>query len=197
MQQPAAPFTWTSPRERAAAFVAEDLLTDEEIAAKLSIHRVTLARWKAHPEFQARVDVMVADLARRAQRYAIARVERRVQAQNERWEKMRQVIADRATDADMRDVAGGPTGLLVRTYKTVGRGEDFQVLPEFAVDAGLLREMRELELQVARELGQLVERQAIEHSGELRRGHEVDDDSAEYVAELIARGLNGTAASSH
>jgi hypothetical protein len=58
----------------------------------------------------------------------------------------------------MQDVPGGRTGLLVRTIKSIGSGEKATTVEEFAVDTGLLREIRELELQVSKELGQFVEK---------------------------------------
>ena len=61
--------------------------------------------------------------------------------------------------------AGHETGLLVRTYKLLGRGEDAQLVEEYKVDDGLLRELRELEKHSATELGQWMEKQ--EHSGQV------------------------------
>jgi hypothetical protein len=63
----------------------------------------------------------------------------------------------------MKHVPGGHTGLLVRTVKSVRDGSDTTIVEEFAVDTGLLREMRELELQVSKELGQFIEKH--EHGG--------------------------------
>jgi len=89
----------------------------------------------------------------------IACLEQRVAAQQDRWERLRQVIAARAADPTLR-APGAETGLLVRTYKALGRGEDFQVVEEYTVDTGLLGELRQLEQLTARELGQWVEKVA-------------------------------------
>ena len=48
-------WTWTPARYRAAQELADDRLSDEQIAARAGVHRATLHRWKQHPEFAARV----------------------------------------------------------------------------------------------------------------------------------------------
>ena len=45
--------------EKAALLVAEDLLTDHEIASECGISNRTLYRWKKREEFIARVNTMV------------------------------------------------------------------------------------------------------------------------------------------
>lgn len=44
---------FTRQQQRAAALLADDELTDQQIAAALGVHRATLARWKRQPDFQA------------------------------------------------------------------------------------------------------------------------------------------------
>lgn len=83
----------------------------------------------------------------------------RVQALQDRWDLMRQVIRERAEyytrtdDAYDGAVAGGTTGLLVKDYK--GRNAD---QPIYKVDTGLLEELRAHEKQAAEELGQWTEK---------------------------------------
>jgi hypothetical protein len=48
------PWFWNNKRAEAAVLLAEDKLTDNEIAAKLDISRQSLARWKKIPEFEER-----------------------------------------------------------------------------------------------------------------------------------------------
>jgi hypothetical protein len=69
---------------------------------------------------------------------------------DDRLQRLHRVIRERAADPEMQDVPGGPTGLIVRTTKMVGKKE----VKEYALDAALLREIRELEAQAARECGQ-------------------------------------------
>lgn len=64
----------------------------------------------------------------------------------------------------MKDVPGGNTGLLVRTTKGIGSGDTFQIVDEYAVDTGLLRELREHEKQAAQELGQWIDKSEVEQT---------------------------------
>lgn len=73
---------WTEGRERAAALVAEDAVSDEQIAADLGVTRRTLTTWKQHPEFAARVDEHLAAFRRRVLRKGFALRERRIDALN-------------------------------------------------------------------------------------------------------------------
>jgi Terminase small subunit len=73
----------------------------------------------------------------------------RVQALQNRWDKMRRVIDERATSPDFAEVPGGTTGLLCKDYK--GKAADTVV---YKVDTGLLAELRAHEKQAAEELEQ-------------------------------------------
>jgi hypothetical protein len=122
----------------------------------------SLKSWSAAFGWQARLSE-VADEERQAiVAQGIAARQNRVDAYGDRWALMRQVITERAGDRDLAEVPGGRTGLLVKNFKTAGG----VIVEEFAVDTGLLREMREIEKQAAQDLGQWVERQ--EASGETR-----------------------------
>jgi hypothetical protein len=163
MTQNDASFPWTGRKAEAAALAAADDLTNEEQAARLGVARKTLDRWKAHPEFKARVAGLVAALEAAAADRGIARRLRRVQALQERWEKMQAVIAERAADPDLADAPGGRTGLVVRQEKVIGGGDNAERVTEYAVDVGLLKELRAHEQQAAQELGQWAEKR--EHTG--------------------------------
>jgi predicted DNA-binding protein (UPF0251 family) len=155
MRQNAAQFKWTASRVEAAQLIAEDRLNDDGIAAKVGVHRATLVRWKAEPVFSARVAEIVASLEKAILQQGIARKARRVQAQNDRWKRMQQVIDERASAPEMQTVAGGKAGLMVRILKSIGAGLAAHEVEEFAVDTALLKELRELEKLAALELGQL------------------------------------------
>jgi HAMP domain-containing protein len=73
----------------------------------------------------------------------------RVTALQSRWNRMRQVIDERAASPEFGDVPGGSTGLLCKTY--VGKDAD---QPVYKLDTGLLAELRAHEQQAAQELGQ-------------------------------------------
>lgn len=158
------PFRWNEPRERAATLVAEDKLSDLEIATELDVSRRTLANWKLHPDFQARVDEHVAAFRAAVRRRGIAIVENRVDAQQDRWRRMKRLIEARA--AEHVDAPGGDTGLLVRQEKQLGVGLLAERVTEYAFDAALAREMRELEQQAAKELGQWTEKRDIVSDGQ-------------------------------
>ncbi|MDE2102873.1 MAG: helix-turn-helix domain-containing protein [Patescibacteria group bacterium] len=170
-------FRWSKRSEEAALLVAADELSDTAIAARCGVSQMTLERWKRRTEFRTRVEEHVA--AWRAEVFArgIADRARRVDALNERWDQMKQVIGERGADPEMAAVPGGTTGLLVKTLKIIGVGKDAQAVEEYTVDTGLLKELREHEKQAAQELGQWTEKR--EHSGELlvRRYEGVDVDA--------------------
>lgn len=160
MSENVSKFNWSKARLEAAQLLAADQLTDREIAAKVGISDRQLWRWKKVPEFQAKVKEIVAATERGILSRGIAARVRRVQALNDRWDRMRQVIAERGADPGMQTVAGGKTGLLVHQVKGVGKGEDFQLIDLYLVDTGLLKELREHEKQAAQELGQWVQKVA-------------------------------------
>lgn len=149
-------FHWTGRREEAALLVAEDNLSDERIAERLSITRQGLVKWKRHPAFQERVKAVRDEIRAAVVARGIADKQNRVDALNERWARMHDVIESRASAGG--DAPGASTGLLYKTIKVVGSGKDQYEVEEWAVDTGLLREMREHEKQAAQELGQWTEK---------------------------------------
>lgn len=151
-------FTWSKRRERAALLVAKDEETDEQIAAALKITRRTLAYWKRNPAFAARVQEHRDRWRRELAAKGLVEKRNRVDALNERWEKMRQIIAERAEDEDVANVAGGKTGLIIHRMRVIGTGKNAQLVDEYEVDTGLLKELRAHEEQAAKELGQWVEK---------------------------------------
>ena len=189
MSAKTATFRWTERSEQAARDVAQDLLTDTQIAANAGITQRQLERWKSSAEFAARVEAHVATYRRIVRSRGIAIVENRVDALSDRWRRLQRVIDARAQEM-AGECAGGETGLLVRQVKFVKvlelpKGtarrlsageideadlEDGDFVPtkqsrpvlEYAVDTGLLAEVRHHEEQAAKELGQWVERTEVE-----------------------------------
>lgn len=172
---------WNARKEQAAGLVAADDLTNAEIAEKVDITPRALAKWKAAPEFQARVASIVAEFRSRVRVRGIAIVENRVAALDDRWKLMKAVIEERSQDPSVANAAGGGTGLIVKTIKGIGKGDDFQLVECYGVDTGLLSEMRAHELQAAKELGQYAEKQDVT----------VRDDS---IYDTLKRKLAGLAA---
>jgi hypothetical protein len=89
---------------------------------------------------------------------SIAVKEARIRAVNDRWLKMQQVIEERAKDPGLQLVAGGKTGLLAHDQKSIGGGPLAEKIDVYEVDTGLLKELREHEVQAAKELGQWIEK---------------------------------------
>lgn len=154
-------FRWTRKSEKAALLVAEDHEPDRKIAELCGIAERTLERWKLDPGFRARVADHVAAFRLAIRSKGIAVLEHRVDALNDRWEALRQIARERAGSAEMEHVPGGTTGFVVRTVKSLGAGENFERVELFAVDTGLLRELREHEKQAAQELGQWREKREL------------------------------------
>lgn len=165
----------TGRQESAAVLLAEDHLTDEEIAQKIGITRRTLAKWKVLPVFSARVHEIGADLASRARNRGIARRERRLATLQALHNRLLKVIEERAADPELAKIPGGKTGLIVR--KPIASGGEL-VGFEYAVDTGTLKELRAISEQAAKELGQLIDR----HEHRLIR--RIEDLSDEELAAL-------------
>jgi hypothetical protein len=151
-----------SKREEAAALlVAQDALPDVAIAARCKIGKATLERWKQRPAFQARVAEHRALWREQLRAQGLLEQQNRLAALNDRWTRLQQVITERAASPEMQSVPGGTTGLLVRQVKSIGFGENNQLVEEFAVDTPLLKELREHEKQAAQELGEWTEKREL------------------------------------
>lgn len=174
---------WTRKRAKAALAVAEDTLTDAQIAANAGVSKQTLETWKKIPEFRARVEEHVRSFEEAIKAEGIANRQNRVAALNDRWDRMRQVIDARAV-AHKGEAPGAGTGLLVKQYKQIGSGEFAEKVIEWKVDDGLLSELRAHEQQAAKELGQWTEKQDVTSSGKaisftLRIDRGDDDDQGD------------------
>jgi hypothetical protein len=171
-------------QEEAAVLVAEDELTNDEIAAKVKITDRTLTTWKHLPAFMLRVDETVTEMAKAAQRYAIARVEKRMARRDRDWRKLQQVIEERAREAvaqqsvnqvliekaraqgtdeaqiewmfrDQPHVAAGmETGHVVR----IETPSKFGTVVEYKFDQSITAELRALEDAATKDAGQFVQR---------------------------------------
>lgn len=139
-----------------------------------TVHLRTLKAWSVAHCWQRRLEE-IAEAERQAiVARGIAEKQNRVDALGERWQLMRQVVQARAKEM-ASEVAGGTTGLLVRQAKLVKvygtlsePATDSQeelvsirrevLVYDYAVDTGLLKELREHEKQAAIELGQWTEK---------------------------------------
>jgi hypothetical protein len=182
------PFRWTEPRRAAALDVAMDELSDAAIAERAGVSRRSLTTWKQHPEFAAQVAHHIEDLNRAMTRLAIAKKHKRVAVLNDLHEKALEVIrlrAEQFTDADTpadaaRRVFGNGTvpeaitGLVVKDETITNSGI---VSTKWSVDVALMKEIRSLEEQAAKELGQWVDRSEVESTTTVVRIVGVDTDA--------------------
>jgi hypothetical protein len=110
------------------------------------------ARLLAKAEVRARVEELSAEIAAGTIQLAISDRSARVQALQDRWNRLRAVIAARAADPSLALVPGGGTGLIVRSaVRITGSGELHTI---YKVDTGLVKAMNDVERQAAQELGQ-------------------------------------------
>lgn len=156
------PLRWTQQRSKAALLVAEDELSDEEIAKEIGVTRQALAGWKRHPEFAAMVGDHVGQFQAVMLRLRIAKKRERVKVLDELHTKLLTVVEERAREY-AGVAAGGATGIVVRQVKQLGSGPFAQIVEEFAVDTGTIRQIMALEEQAAKELGQWVDKSQIEN----------------------------------
>lgn len=151
-----------SKHEEAAQLVSEDRLTDLQIAEKVGISRQQLTRWKRGKAFAARVEGLTAIWTERALKYGLARREKRVAVLCAMHDKLLTIIDERGQDAALQGVPGGKTGLVCKTLKGIGKGDDFQVVEVFETDTAILKELRGLQEQISKELGQHVDRSQVD-----------------------------------
>lgn len=172
MQPDATEFAFTGRRLRAVGLVAQDIRSDAAIAADLGINKVTLERWKQHPDFRARVEAERAAIAEAVRAEGIANKQNRIDAMNDRWGRMLALIEARAIAYAAGP--GGHTGLVVGQLKTVrhvdttdddGERVWTQETWEYTFDAALMKEFREIEKEAAVELGQIVAKSEVSGPG--------------------------------
>lgn len=173
-------------QEKAAAMVAADDITDQEIADKVGIGKATLERWKGLLEFKTRVTEIVDKTRQAIVTQGIADKVNRVRALNDRWERMQRLVEARAIEH--ANAPGGNTGLLVKTFKVVGTGPVAYEVEEYAADTALLRELRAHEEQAAKELGQWVEKKDVSGKLEIVDAKQALISKLDSVSQRIATG---------
>jgi hypothetical protein len=138
--------------------VASGEMTKKRICEKHGLSAKELAKQMQRPEFTKFVDLFRRYFASQAVKRGIGDMQTRLLAQNKRWERLHELIESREAYFENRgDVPGGSTGLIVEYEK--------KDCTEYSFDAALLKEIRELELLAAKELGQHVERVRVNDDG--------------------------------
>lgn len=164
-------------KHRAAILLAEDEMTDREIAAALNISRTTLHEWKQEPEFQQVMGDYAGQIVAEALKLPIARKHVRVKELNDLNERYHRIIDERARrhaaaledspEAAARAIFGdvtpaeAATGMLVAQPKIAANGK---TVTEWAFDKALDSAIKETHKQAATELGQWQERTAVEQT---------------------------------
>jgi hypothetical protein len=145
----------------AVQLIAADEITDAEIAERVGVNPATLWRWKKRDDFRDALKAYITECEESFVNVGIGQKNRRLAMLGDQFLRMRTVMLERAADPKMADIPGGKTGLLCRTVKGVGRGDDFELIDLYEVDTALLKEMRETMKQAAQESGQWVEKTAL------------------------------------
>jgi hypothetical protein len=146
-------------RELAAQLLSEDRLPDVQIVEKAGVSLRTLNRWKLDEAFAARVEELTSIWAERALKCGFARRERRIQALSDKIDRLETIIQCRGTDPELAGLwnGAGATGLVVKTLKGIGKDENYREVEVREVDTGIVREIRCLHEQIAKEAGQYVQ----------------------------------------
>ncbi len=182
MQRNATGFEWTSKREQAAIWVAEDKKSDDDISSDLGINRATLHRWKQEPVFLDRVQSIREEFRQAVLTQSIADRVNRIRRLDDDWLDLQLVKQKRAASAKRRaeakrteerkpddaleiyeDYPGMMTGQIVRVETPVKNG----IKVEYQIDTSRLAELRNIEKQAAIELGQWTEKQEQTVNGSL------------------------------
>lgn len=154
-----------SPREQAAFLLAMDELTWEQIAEKAGCSKSSIRRWKMDRDFMFLVDEHRRAIRGQIRSHGIAIRENRIAALQRRWDKANRIIEARAADPEMQEVPGGDTGLVVCEPRTIGAGVNAERVDVFKVDVALMSELRAIEEQAAKELGQWEEKKSLQVTG--------------------------------
>lgn len=144
----------SSKQLRAAALVAADELSDEQIAETVGVGRTTLHRWKSSELFEQAVLKAIERMDQAALRFAVARRDKRLHVLDDLLSKALAVLDARATAyGDDTTVPGGSTGLVLKDVKGVGSGAAAIVVDTHGVDTSLISEIRGILDDAAKEVG--------------------------------------------
>lgn len=149
---------WTSARTRAAQLVAEDKLSDEQIASQVGITRRALAKWKNIPEFEERRKAIVEELRQAINRKGIFDKVKRMESINRDFDATETILEERGADDDMQDVPGGKTGFIVHNIKVVGGGPHAEKVDTYEYDSALERQREALRKEARQETGEDVQK---------------------------------------
>lgn len=154
-------FVWSPTSLKAAELLAENELSMAEVAEACKTSRQSLWAWKQHPQFAEAVADRANDVVAAMHRHFIAKKHKRIATLDRLHQKALAIIEARSTDPRHTAWAGGETGLLVVRTKTQGLGRNATTWTEVEFDRALVAEIRAIEEQAARELGQWIEKSEV------------------------------------
>lgn len=153
LNQQDVPFNGDDARQRALELLAEGW-SEDRVAAQVGVAQATLRKWRQGPDsVQQNAESAKADEPSMLHG-GIACCANRIHALDKRWRALLTIVDERGADPVMAHVPGGRTGLLTRSFKTIGKGEDSLIISFFHIDFRLLAELSRIEKQAAQELGQ-------------------------------------------
>lgn len=185
----------TKQKVKAARLVANGDMSYAAIGREVGATKSAVATWATHdPLFRARVQQFLDSDNAEIERQGVSSRVHRIRTLNNLYKKMNTIIEDRAafTNGVVEQEPGWETGLLGRKTTTNGRN----VTVEFFTDTNLTRELRDVMVQAAKELGQWTEKSDVKHDATSQflqalesfgRGEEVleEDEDDEYEDEEI------------
>jgi transposase-like protein len=191
----------TTRQQRALNLLVEGDRTLAAVAAEVGIQPTTLWRWRHEkPAFRNALREALAVAETDARQFAVAKRVKRVEALDEVHAGLLRMISERKARYAGEDHPGAATGLLVKTYKSIGSGAAAYAEIEWAVDRPLIQALLEVQKQAAIELGQWSERAdvrlaaEVEHRGPVRvirfeaqvpRAYQADIDADYRVTDLL------------
>lgn len=158
-------FEWGGQSLEAAWLLADQQLTNQQIADKVGVTPARLSTWRQHPEFKAKIVENLREIEKEIMGIGIALKQNRLRRLNDHWNKCRDIVAQRAVaygnDAAAMLVPGTDTGLIVPEVKQ-GRGGPYTVWKH---DSELEQTLLSLERQAAQEMGHWVKRTDVTSDG--------------------------------
>lgn len=161
-------FQWTPQRQEAALCVAEGM-SYHKISKRISVPGNTIRGWVYHKQFKQVVEILRKEIREEILNHGVAQRLQRIRRLNNAWEGLQDVIESRKTFYEQRrsdvtaedtyeDIPGVETGLVVTEHKIIGQGPNAREVIHHKVDTAILSELREIEQQAAKELGQWTEK---------------------------------------
>jgi hypothetical protein len=147
-----------SAKKRKAILLVAQGLAAVEVAKRVGGALRTIMYWKADPEFAAAVEAAMRPWLDKIRARDVADRDKRLERLNADRLRLMTIRDERANDPRVQDVPGGKTGLVYRSGKTKNGINGIETTEEFRVDYRMLAELREIEEQAARELGQRIDK---------------------------------------